>query len=70
MGEPNHHIGKLLRGCEVCERSASHHRVYGTRMCCKCYVRAGYAPAEWHPQCMAEAAAKKAKQHDPVPLQR
>jgi len=23
-----------------------------TRMCCECYVKAGYPPADWHKDCM------------------
>jgi hypothetical protein len=26
-------------------------------LCCECHVKAGHQPAEWHPECMAAAAA-------------
>lgn len=25
------------------------------RLCCKCYIKAGNTPADWHPDCMREA---------------
>jgi len=42
--------------CVNCQRLGPH-LVNGWRMCCHCYVRAGHEPAEWHPECMAAAAA-------------
>ena len=27
----------------------------GERLCCKCYIASGGSPADWHPDCMAEA---------------
>jgi hypothetical protein len=35
------------------------HRVNGDRLCCHCYVRRGYPPATWHPECVAAAAARR-----------
>lgn len=44
-------------GCYRCELPASH-KIYrgniGERLCCACYVAGGYAPADWHPECMRQ----------------
>jgi hypothetical protein len=45
--------------CSRCRRHLARHRVHGTRLCCECYVRAGYEPASWHPECMAAAAPRR-----------
>jgi hypothetical protein len=43
--------------CGMCERPSARHRYLGQWLCCMCHVKAGYQPAEWHPECMAAAAA-------------
>jgi hypothetical protein len=45
--------------CRKCGQPAARHRVNGEWLCCKCYVRAGYQPAEWHPECMEGYAIRK-----------
>ena len=29
---------------------------YGERLCCKCYIKAGGTPADWHPDCVQESS--------------
>jgi hypothetical protein len=40
--------------CQQCHRRWARHRDNG---CCECHVKAGRQPAEWHPECLAAAAA-------------
>jgi hypothetical protein len=50
----------IARGkCVKCCQRAGRHSVNGARLCCECYVSAGHEPAEFHPECMAAAAALK-----------
>lgn len=44
--------------CVGCGKKTSH-TVGGKRMCCKCYVEAGNAPADWHSECMRTYAKLK-----------
>ena len=53
------HVGKLYFGCEQCHQAVARHRVDGVRYCCKCYIRAGFDPADWHPDCVAEFKRKQ-----------
>lgn len=48
----------LLPICDVCGENPSNHMVGDRRLCCKCYVEEGNAPADWHRGCM-EANQKK-----------
>lgn len=38
--------------CCVCKKKPSNHSVGDRRLCCKCYVKEGHAPADWHRGCM------------------
>jgi hypothetical protein len=49
--------GKRQKLCSRCSMRAARHQVGGDRLCCQCYVGGGYLPAEWHPDCVAAAAA-------------
>jgi hypothetical protein len=49
--------GKRLKLCARCGQRLARHRANDVRLCCECYVRAGHEPAQWHPDCMAAAAA-------------
>jgi hypothetical protein len=49
--------GKRLKICARCSERLARHHVNGDRLCCECYVKAGHAPADWHPECMEAAAA-------------
>jgi hypothetical protein len=50
---------RTRRRCINCGHSVTRHSVEGLRLCCECYIGAGYAPAEWHPECMTAARAQK-----------
>lgn len=41
-----------------CCGTAASHRVGAIVTCCRCYVRAGNPPADWHPACMKEATLR------------
>lgn len=52
-------IGEAVRparfhGTCACGRPANHW-VGGVHLCCECHVKAGHAPADWHPDCMRAA---------------
>jgi hypothetical protein len=51
------YVGTRGYRCCKCWQHLARHRVNGDRLCCECYVKAGHAPADWHPDCMAAAAA-------------
>lgn len=38
--------------CDVCNERPSNHGVGDRRLCCKCYIEEGNAPADWHTGCM------------------
>jgi hypothetical protein len=50
-------VDALEYPCRNCRRPLGRHRVNGSWLCCECHVKAGHQPAEWHPECMAAAAA-------------
>jgi len=50
-------VGKRLKICAQCSKRLARHSADGKRLCCYCYVAAGNEPADWHPECMAAAAA-------------
>jgi hypothetical protein len=43
--------------CRQCHRRSARHHADGHWLCCECHVKAGHQPAEWHPECIAAAAA-------------
>jgi hypothetical protein len=49
--------GNWCHQCRQCHRRWARHHADGHWLCCECHVKAGYQPAEWHPDCMAVAAA-------------
>ena len=46
----------LPAGCDNHPKEKYMHRAGEKRLCCKCYIEAGYPPADWHPKCMAAYA--------------
>ncbi len=44
--------------CDTCHKNPPSHDLYGVlnkrQLCCRCYVREGNLPADWHPDCMNE----------------
>jgi hypothetical protein len=50
-------VGEGIKICVRCSKRVARHKVYGERLCCRCYVGDGHKPAYWHPECMAAAAA-------------
>jgi hypothetical protein len=45
-------VSQIKPPCTKCGGVALH-RVNDTLLCCECYVKAGYSPADWHPDCMS-----------------
>jgi hypothetical protein len=53
--------GKRLKLCSRCGQRLARHRAKDVRLCCECYVDAGYEPADWHPDCRAAYAIRKTR---------
>jgi hypothetical protein len=49
--------GTRAKLCSRCSIRVARHHVGSDRLCCHCYVGRGYPPADWHPECLAAAAA-------------
>jgi pyruvate formate-lyase activating enzyme-like uncharacterized protein len=46
----------MNRGCDICLKPSTHSVFQSgltTLYCCRCHVNAGFAPADWHPDCMS-----------------
>jgi hypothetical protein len=53
--------GKRLKLCSRCSQRLARHRAKDVRLCCECYVDAGYEPADWHPDCRTAYAIRKTR---------
>jgi hypothetical protein len=38
--------------CDKCKERSEMHHIGDRKLCCTCYVKEGFPPADWHPTCM------------------
>lgn len=59
--------GDAFEGRHCACGSPAMHYSDGSWVCCRCYVTAGEAPADWHPQCMETYHERGLRERESMP---